>query len=430
MKRSSSTKKQLEIWITLIVDTTQIFAEFNSSETPQDNIRNFISYAGTFWKEPNPKYFLLVGNRSKLPNFDDIFDFSPYIDTAHTDYKFSVNKFGIDSTISSFQIGRVPANTSADIENYFNKVINFEVDTTYSNWMNNNLFVTQYYPDSIYALWTESTTNSIMEQYPDYFTNYFFTENDTSPNYGNRDSILNFLNTKGATALWLIGVTHSAQFGYYNILDTSDVENFNNNPKNFITFFFTRQFFSTDDSAKGLADRMLMDDNTSIAIVSPVGHVFVGQQRILLEHLSQNLFGTERRSIADAINEVRNQIGYSYTNRMMNLWGDPSLHPKYDITVNVGNIESEIPKDYVLSQNYPNPFNPTTNIKYQIAEHGFVSLKVYDVLGSEIATIVNEEKLAGSHEIKFDGSTLPSGIYFYQLRTGNFVETKKMIYLK
>jgi len=423
-------KETVRDFATLIVDSTQIFAEFDSSETGQDNIRDFISYAGTFWREPKPKYFLLVGNRSKLPNFDDIFDFYTYLDTAYTDYKFSVNHYGIDSTISSFQIGRVPANSIEDIENYFNKVINYEVDTVYSNWMNNNLFVAQYYPDSIYALWTERTTNSIMEQYPEYFTNYFFTENDTSPNYGNRDSILNFLNTKGATALWLIGVTHSAQFGYYNILDTSDVKNFNNNPKNFITFFFSRQFFSADDSAKGLADRLLMDDNASIAVISPVGLVFVGQNRVLLQLIVQNLFGTNRKSIGLAINDSRNQSPYNYTRRMLNVWGDPSLYPKYDITVDVGNIESEIPNDYVLSQNYPNPFNPTTNIKYQIAEHGFVSLKVYDVLGSEVATLVNGEKLVGSYEVEFDASNFTSGIYFYQLQAGSFIETKKMVLMK
>ncbi len=86
--------------------------------------------------------------------------------------------------------------------------------------------------------------------------------------------------------------------------------------------------------------------------------------------------------------------------------------------------------DFMLEQNYPNPFNPTTTIKYQIPELSFVTLRVYDVLGNEIATLVNEEKPAGSYELDFSGSELTSGIYFYTLRTGDFVETKKMILLK
>ncbi|MEE9450812.1 MAG: T9SS type A sorting domain-containing protein, partial [Ignavibacteriaceae bacterium] len=113
-----------------------------------------------------------------------------------------------------------------------------------------------------------------------------------------------------------------------------------------------------------------------------------------------------------------------------NLWADPSLKLKYDVTVNVDDPEMELPITFALEQNYPNPFNPKTNIKFRISEIGFVSLKVYDVLGNEIATLVNEEKSAGNYEVEFDASSLPSGIYFYQLRLGNFVETKKMVLMK
>ena len=83
-----------------------------------------------------------------------------------------------------------------------------------------------------------------------------------------------------------------------------------------------------------------------------------------------------------------------------------------------------------LSPNYPNPFNPTTNIGFQIAKLGFVSLKVYDVLGREVAILVNEEKPAGNYEVKFDGSALSSGIYFYKLSTENYTSVKKMILMK
>lgn len=88
------------------------------------------------------------------------------------------------------------------------------------------------------------------------------------------------------------------------------------------------------------------------------------------------------------------------------------------------------PIAYLLLQNYPNPFNPSTTINYQIPELSFVTIKVYDVLGNEVATLVNEEKSAGSYEIEFDGNELTSGIYFYRIQAGNFVETKKMILLK
>jgi len=99
----------------------------------------------------------------------------------------------------------------------------------------------------------------------------------------------------------------------------------------------------------------------------------------------------------------------------------------------VTGIESEslqIPEGFSLAQNYPNPFNPTTTIQFQIANSTFVNLKVYDILGSEVATLVNEEKPTGTFKASFDGSNLASGVYFYQLKAGDFVSTKKLLLLK
>jgi len=86
--------------------------------------------------------------------------------------------------------------------------------------------------------------------------------------------------------------------------------------------------------------------------------------------------------------------------------------------------------NYLLQQNYPNPFNPITNIQFNIADIGFVTLKVYDVLGNEVATLVNEEKPSGSYKVDFDGSGLPSGIYIYRLITAKFSDSKKLMLLK
>jgi hypothetical protein len=105
-------------------------------------------------------------------------------------------------------------------------------------------------------------------------------------------------------------------------------------------------------------------------------------------------------------------------------------------------VEDDIPSvsEFKLEQNYPNPFNPSTKIKFTIptadnplrggARGGLVTLKVYDILGNEIATLVNEELSAGEYEVEFDGKRLTSGIYFYTLKAGSFIQTKKMILLK
>jgi hypothetical protein len=88
------------------------------------------------------------------------------------------------------------------------------------------------------------------------------------------------------------------------------------------------------------------------------------------------------------------------------------------------------PADVSLGQNYPNPFNPSTTIKYQLKENGFVRLMVYNLLGREVYTLVNEEKAAGTYEVKFNAEGLTSGVYFYTLRAGKYTETKKLMILK
>lgn len=93
-------------------------------------------------------------------------------------------------------------------------------------------------------------------------------------------------------------------------------------------------------------------------------------------------------------------------------------------------VEIPSPKEYFLSQNYPNPFNPSTKIAYEIPFQEVVKLRVYDILGNMVTTLINQEKPAGSYEVEFNTSSLSSGIYFYTLQAGNFMETRKMVFLK
>jgi hypothetical protein len=128
----------------------------------------------------------------------------------------------------------------------------------------------------------------------------------------------------------------------------------------------------------------------------------------------------------------------------VNVWvlGDRKLYRTSSGGIVTGIYEqtNNLVENFTLYQNYPNPFNPVTDIEFRIADFGFVSLKVYDVLGNEIATLINEERPAGEYEVNFDATNLTggisakggyaSGVYFYQLRAGDFTETKKMVLLR
>ncbi|MFA6979186.1 MAG: T9SS type A sorting domain-containing protein [Ignavibacteriaceae bacterium] len=92
--------------------------------------------------------------------------------------------------------------------------------------------------------------------------------------------------------------------------------------------------------------------------------------------------------------------------------------------------QKESPQNFTLAQNFPNPFNPTTNIEYSVAQSQNVTIKIYNVLGKEVAVLVNEKKEPGTYMTEFKTNGLPSGLYFYRMKTGGFVQTKKMMIVK
>src|SRR4030095_5981602 len=98
--------------------------------------------------------------------------------------------------------------------------------------------------------------------------------------------------------------------------------------------------------------------------------------------------------------------------------------------IGLHNISSNIPDGFLLNQNYPNPFNPVTTISFSLPVSSFAGLKIYDVLGRQVESLVNQQLNAGEYKYVFDASELPSGIYFYTLKTNEFTQTRKMVLVK
>jgi len=96
----------------------------------------------------------------------------------------------------------------------------------------------------------------------------------------------------------------------------------------------------------------------------------------------------------------------------------------------VRELATAVPSSYTLEQNYPNPFNPSTTIRYGIPRATRVERKVFNLIGEEVATLVNQEQSAGTFECRFDGASLPSGLYFYRLRTDSYSETRKLLLVR
>jgi len=128
---------------------------------------------------------------------------------------------------------------------------------------------------------------------------------------------------------------------------------------------------------------------------------------------------------------LANPTGTAYVQIEVGTFHNPEIRYPINFTIttdpSMGVNEAHPINNYSLSQNYPNPFNPSTKINYNVSEPGFVKLKVYNVLGVEVATLINEQKFAGNYTVDFDASRLSSGVYFYSLSVNNFTQTRKMI---
>ena len=180
--------------------------------------------------------------------------------------------------------------------------------------------------------------------------------------------------------------------------------------------------YLTDVNGNGVHEIVAGTQNSNIYVVS-------GDSGRVLFNYS---FGTPTTNTVEQVAGIKSLdgnsssefLGGSRTGRLICFSGGPNG------TVGINNISSIVPDKYSLSQNYPNPFNPTTNLEFGIAELGKVTLKIYDGLGREIQTLVNGNFAPGNYKVDFDGSNFASGIYFYKLEAGSFVETKRMMLLK
>jgi hypothetical protein len=148
------------------------------------------------------------------------------------------------------------------------------------------------------------------------------------------------------------------------------------------------------------------------------------------------IFGTEGKTII-AIADSSSAVGKLSKSLSLssNIWGTYQGNNRRTgvqgtIVTKVASKGNTLPTEFELSQNYPNPFNPSTTIRYGLPQKSQVSLKVFNTLGQLVATLVNGEQEVGYHEVRFDGSNLASGVYFYRLQAGTYVETRKLLLLR
>ncbi|HLT24869.1 MAG TPA: T9SS type A sorting domain-containing protein, partial [Ignavibacteria bacterium] len=176
--------------------------------------------------------------------------------------------------------------------------------------------------------------------------------------------------------------------------------------------------------------------DSAAAPIAGIGNVISPSNGSWLPGGRSGVDSLKKHFVRTGIGAAKEMNGNWVLNVSDNAPGDTGRVNAWSICFYSGNItqiisnSSETPDRYTLSQNYPNPFNPTTKINFSIPKAGLVSLKVYDMLGREVSSLVNSQLNAGIFTAEFNGAGLSSGTYFYRLQVGDFVEVKKMVLLK
>lgn len=421
--------KEDEGFKVIAVSTDQVYAQFSSKISKQDNLRDFISYAGTYWKSPRPRYFLLAGDLSKIPNFKYL-TIPGYNDTTKTDYYYSVNLYDPDTLHADFYVGRIAARTNSELSNYFNKVIDYENSSNIQDWNQNSLVVADdgATPSGNDGNLFQNLSLQIGRQFPPIINVKYYFESDTSIYHGNKDSVLNCINTTGTGSIFFMGHVNDSVFTHENMFTLNDINSINNGEKYFFVSFLGKNSFS-DSLSTSLTDQMLFKKYGAVAGFNSVGLTYAIEGTNLLQNYIKYLYSNPHLTLGEAVDSVINNTSFSHR-KQYNIFGDPSITLKYDITAGIYPPVTSIPSEYKLEHNYPNPFNPSTIIRFSLPKDDFVQLKVYDVLGNEISTLINRRIKAGRHEVEFNAEDLSSGIYFYSLKASNFKQTYKMVLIK
>ena len=165
--------------------------------------------------------------------------------------------------------------------------------------------------------------------------------------------------------------------------------------------------------------------DTSLAVVTVTSQPYYGN--LAPGEISETQGGYGIQISPNAPDNIQITFGLDIASNGYIFWSDTT---SIFIITNVDDISKELPTEFKLNQNFPNPFNPSTKIRYSIPQQSKVLIRVFDVLGNEIETLFNEEKPVGTYEISWYAERLPSGVYFYQLKAGDFIQTKKMVLMK
>jgi ligand-binding sensor domain-containing protein len=227
-----------------------------------------------------------------------------------------------------------------------------------------------------------------------------------------------FLSTNNGTN-WT-AVNNGLNISSYNVLATSGT--------NIFAGTFGGVYLSTDNGGNWTAVNAGLENTDVFSLAISGTNIFAGTDKGVFLSTSNS---TKWAAVNDGLTNTSVQaLAISGTNIYAGTTTSVFRRPLSEVITSVERLSTDLPTHFSLGQNYPNPFNPSTTISFSLPSKSFVSLKVFDIIGREIAAIISEEMSAGSYTKQWNAANMSSGIYFYRLQAGSFTETKKLLLLR
>jgi hypothetical protein len=419
-----------------VVLTDSIYAQF-PSVSPDSSIRAFLTYAHSMWRQPAPAYVLLAGNTTLVPThmeasfFIDLGEDSAAIDQWYVDTLFAGDQVPLPTTA----LGRFPAWNSEELTAMVAKTIQYESANPFPH-ADRFITVADVYNSMDFEPWAVDQQTIIAPVWTDTVT---ISLRSDSPRWKTTSQFIGLWN-EGAAAINFIGPANNVQYSGSAFFTSADISSLADSSSTTFCFFMGGQRYQKTDTVAVAVNLLRATNRGAVGVFAPSGLNYATENADLTTSILTSLVTKPGTSIGRVIMQGR-QNESSLVMRRETLLGDPALVIQHKTIASVTPPFAE-PGGFQLFQNYPNPFNPVTTIKYTVAGareagagiSGFgarnVELKVYDVLGREVATLVNETQTAGTYEIKFDASSLATGVYLYRLKAGESVQTKTLCVIK
>ncbi|HEY9164663.1 MAG TPA: C25 family cysteine peptidase [Candidatus Kryptonia bacterium] len=417
---------------TMIVDVDSVMAQFGKGLSPDTALKSFMQFAVKNWSEPKPQFFVLAGNINVIPSHPQP-ETLLGLGVAPADSILMIDQWFVDDPVSGGMItadaciGRLPAWDSSGLSIMVDKIIAYESDTS-AAWCNRAISLADYRQEdgSVFeedaarlrlfldSLWTDTVSVHVRSDSPSHLDSTGFVN----------------LWSEGAAIVAYTGHADPILFSYSHYFTTWSIDSLKNGGRLPVCFLGGCDLtFDTGPEVSIPTHLLDHEGGGAVAVISSEGLMFENTAVMFYTSLIQTMIKEPDEPLGKVYEATmpawESDIAHRFT-----LLGDPALIAKHSLVSTRVTPPSLAPRSFALKQNYPNPFNPTTVISYQISAVSHVTLKVYDVIGRLVATLVDEKQNTGTHSVTFTADRLPSGVYFYRLEAGSYMDTKKLVVLK